>query len=299
MTIASHEPIDVFDYEQVPVGDVTLHVATSGTSGPPVMLLHGFPQTHLAWRHVAADLRRDHRVLCPDLRGYGASDKPPPDAAASGYSKRTMAADVIGLARALGHDRVALVGHDRGALVAFRAALDHPEAVSHLATIGVLPTVDMWRSLHGQGGIFAFHLFLLAHPSDLPQRLIGAAPEVFFGHFLDVWSSTPMPPQVRAAYLAAASTPEAIAAVCADYRSEAFIDAALDEADQAAGRTLSMPVTALWEDPGDAPLPFDPVAVWRSWAPDLATAVLPGGHLLPEACPDQVVDAVRELLQRS
>jgi haloacetate dehalogenase len=203
------------------------------------------------------------------------------------------------VADALGHDRFALVGHDRGALVAFRAALDHPDRVSHLATIGVLPAADMWRSLRGQDGIFAFHLYLLAHPSDLPEQLVGAAPDLFFGHFLDQWARTPMPADVRAAYLAAARTPEAIRAMCADYRADAFADAQLDAADRAAGRTLTMPVTALWEDPGDTPLPFDPVRVWQAWAPDLVTAALPGGHFLPEDCPDEVAAAVRALLRRA
>src|SRR3982751_1252054 len=137
-----------FDYQRMAVGaDVALHVAVGG-SGSPVVLLHGFPQTHLMWRHVAADLAADHTVIVPDLRGYGASDKP--DALSpEGYSKRTMAADIVALARELGHDRFALAGHDRGALVAIRTALDHPRVVTHLASLDVLPTLDMWQVLHG------------------------------------------------------------------------------------------------------------------------------------------------------
>ncbi len=283
--------ISGFSYERIPVGDVRLGVAQGG-AGPPVVLLHGFPQTHLAWREVAVALARDHRVICPDLRGYGGSDKPPGD-----YSKRRMAADVVELARALGHERFALAGHDRGALVAFRAALDHPSAVSHLAVLDVIPVVDLWASLTGTAGVFAFHLFLLAHPSPLPERLLAAAPAEFFGHFLDTWTRDPaaIPPTVREAYLAAASTPEAIAAVCADYRASATVDAADDAADRAAGRRLAMPVAALWQRPVGE-LPFDPAAVWGAWAPDLRTHVLDSGHFLPEERPEEVVAALRGLL---
>src|ERR1700754_1960745 len=166
--------ISGFDYQRVAVGDdVTLNVAVGG-SGSPIVLLHGFPQTHLMWRHVANVLAADHTVICPDLRGYGASDKPA-ERDASTYSKRTMAADVVALARALGHERFALAGHDRGALVAFRAGLDHADAITHLACLDVLPTLDMWEVLHGATASVAFHLFLMAQPPGLPEAMIGAS----------------------------------------------------------------------------------------------------------------------------
>ncbi len=161
-----------------------LNVAVGG-SGSPIVLLHGFPQTHLMWRHVAEDLAADHTVICPDLRGYGASDKPDGD-----YSKRTMAADIVALARALGHDRFALAGHDRGALVAFRAGLDHPDVITHLACLDVLPTLDMWEVMHGTTAAVGFHLYLMAQPPGLPEQLIAGASDAFFGHFLDLWGTT-------------------------------------------------------------------------------------------------------------
>jgi pimeloyl-ACP methyl ester carboxylesterase len=286
-----------FSYDRVPVGEVTLNVAMAG-SGSPVVLLHGFPQTHLAWRHVAADLAVDHLVVCPDLRGYGDSDKPADAPERQVYAKRTMAADILGLMRVLGHGRFALAGHDRGALVAFRAGLDHPEAISYLAVLDVIPAADMWAALSGPAGIFAFHLYLLAHPPGLPERMIGADPDLFFGHFLDTWASQPdtIPADVRAAYLAAARTPEAIRAVCADYRANAFIDNAHDEADRTAGNRLHMPVMALWQDPGEVQLPFDPAAIWKAWAPDLRTATLDCGHFLPEERPGKVTAALRALI---
>src|SRR5436305_3581893 len=148
--------ISGFAYQRVAVDDdVTLNVAVAGT-GSPVVLLHGFPQTHLMWRHVATDLAADHTVICPDLRGYGASDKP-----ASGYDKRTMAADIVAVAQHLGHDEFELAGHDRGALVAFRAGLDHPAKITRLTCLDVLPTLDMWDVMHGTTAAVGFHLYLM------------------------------------------------------------------------------------------------------------------------------------------
>ncbi|MCK9874588.1 alpha/beta hydrolase [Frankia sp. Ag45/Mut15] len=286
-----------FDYTRVPVGEVTLQVAVGG-AGSPVVLLHGFPQTHLAWRHVAADLATDHLVVCPDLRGYGASDKPADDLEHSVYSKRTMAADVVELMRRLGHERFAVVGHDRGAGVAFRAGLDQPEHVSHLAVLGVIPYGDLWTGLSYQADAFLFHLHLMAHPAPFPEQLIGADPDRYFGYFLDTWATEPeaIPTPVRAAYLAAARSPEAIAAVCADYRSGAFVDGLHDQADRAHERQLQMPVVAIGNGLGGAPPPFDFEAVWKSWAPRLHTIVLDGGHLLPEDRPVEVAAAVRDLV---
>jgi pimeloyl-ACP methyl ester carboxylesterase len=286
-----------FDYERIPVGDVRLNVAIAG-SGPPIVLLHGFPQTHLAWRHVAADLAHDHQVVCPDLRGYGDSDKPAGEHGGRTYAKRTMAADVVELMRSLGHNRFALAGHDRGGLVAFRAGLDHPGTISHLAILDVLPAMNMWATLRGTAGVFAFHLYLLAQPTDLAERMIRADPDLFFGHFLDSWLhiSEAIPADVRAEYLAAARAPDAIAAVCADYRASAAVDNADDEADRAQRRRLDMPVTALWQDPGEMVLPFDPAAIWAEWATDLRTATVKCGHFLPEEQPDTIIAALRDLI---
>jgi haloacetate dehalogenase len=282
-----------FDYQRVTVAeDVALNVAVGG-SGSPIVLLHGFPQTHLMWRHVAADLAADHTVICPDLRGYGASDKPAGDA----YAKRTMAADIVALARTLGHDRFALAGHDRGALVAIRAGLDHPEAVTHLASLDVLPTLDMWDVMHGVTAAVGFHLYLMAQPPGLPEELIGAAPDAFFGHFLDIWTQDPqaIPAEVRAAYLRACR--EAVPSIVADYRASAGVDVEHDRADQAAGNQLRMPVTVLQQDWGAA-LGFDAAGIWRAWAPDLEHRTVSCGHFMAEEAPAEVVKALRGLLSR-
>ncbi|MEU1812068.1 alpha/beta fold hydrolase [Micromonospora aurantiaca (nom. illeg.)] len=285
-----------FDYQRIPVAeDVALNVAVGG-SGSPVVLLHGFPQTHLMWRHVAADLAGEHTVICPDLRGYGASDKPAAHTDDT-YAKRTMAADVVALARALGHERFALAGHDRGALVAVRAGLDHPDAVTHLASLDVLPTLDMWDVLHGASAAVAFHLYLMAQPPGLPETMIAASADAFFGHFLDAWAGDPaaMPADVRAEYLRASR--EAVDSIVADYRASAGIDVTHDRADRDAGRRLAMPVTVIQQDWGAA-LGYDAAAVWRAWAPDLEHRTTTAGHFMAEEAPGEISEALRALLKR-
>ncbi|MDU0288914.1 alpha/beta hydrolase [Saccharothrix longispora] len=285
-----------FTEQRVTVADgVSLHVAVGG-SGSPVVLLHGFPQTHLMWRHVAADLAADHTVIVPDLRGYGASDKPAdPDGHA--YSKRTMGRDVVALARALGHERFALAGHDRGALVAIRTGLDHPEAITHLASLDVLPTLDTWDVMRGTSAAVGFHLYLMAQPPGLPEAMITGAADEFFGHFLDVWATDPdaIPADVRAEYLRASR--EAIPSIVADYRASAGVDVAHDRADLESGTVLRMPVTVLQQDWGAA-LGFDAAARWRAWAPDLDHRTVTCGHFMAEEAPADVVKALRDLLAR-
>jgi pimeloyl-ACP methyl ester carboxylesterase len=281
-----------FDYHRITVADgVALNVAVGG-AGTPIVLLHGFPQTHLMWRHVAADLAANHTVICPDLRGYGDSDKP-----ADGYAKRTMANDVVAVARALGHEKFALAGHDRGALVAIRAGLDHPDVVTHLASLDVLPTLDMWDVLHGVTAAVGFHLYLMAQPSPLPETMIGAAPDAFFGYFLDLWSQNPdaIPPDVRAAYLAASR--DAVESIVADYRASATIDVEHDQADRDAKNQLHMPVTVLQQDWGAA-LGFDAAGLWRPWAPDLEHVTVSCGHFMAEEAPAEVIKHLRDLVTR-
>jgi pimeloyl-ACP methyl ester carboxylesterase len=285
-----------FRYRKIPVADgVALNVATAGT-GSPIVLLHGFPQTHLMWRHVAADLAADHTVICPDLRGYGDSDKPS-DTDASTYSKRTMAADIVAAAAALGHERFALIGHDRGALVAFRTALDHPGVVSHLASLDVLPTLDMWDVMHGTSAAVGFHLYLMAQPPGLAETMIAASADVFFGYFLDIWTRDPqaIPGDVRDEYLAASA--KAVPSIVADYRASAGIDVQHDLEDLNSSRRLSMPVTVIAQDWGSA-LGFDAEALWQKWAIDVQHRIIESGHFMAEESPDEISGAIRELLLR-
>ncbi|MFC4147919.1 alpha/beta fold hydrolase [Micromonospora mangrovi] len=285
-----------FDYQRVPVtDDVTLNVAVGGT-GSPVVLLHGFPQTHLMWRHVAGDLATDHTVICPDLRGYGASDKPAARDVDT-YSKRTMAADIVTLAGTLGHERFALAGHDRGALVAIRAGLDHPGTISHLAILDVLPTLDMWDILHGSSAAVAFHLYLMAQPPGLPEQMITASADAFFGYFLDLWARDPgaIPADVRAEYLRASR--DAVDSIVADYRASAGIDIDHDRADRSAGNRLRMPVTVVQQDWGAA-LGYDAAALWHTWAAELEHHTTSVGHFMAEETPAEIIGVLRTLLAR-
>ena len=265
-----------------------------------MLLLHGFPQTHLAWSRVVEALAGSAQVVCPDLPGYGASDPPPGADEPASYAKRRTATTMVSLMRELGHDQFAVVGHDRGALIALRAGLDHPDVVTHVGALDVIPTVDNWTALNGVAGVFAFHLYLLAQPSSLPERMIGADPDLFHGHFLDTWVKVPgaITGEALTAYLDACRNPDVIHAICQDYRASAFVDGGHDDADRQAGRRLTMPTLAMWQDPGDAQLPFDPEQIWRSWANILHTQVLACGHFLPEEQPEKVAAAIQGICSR-
>jgi haloacetate dehalogenase len=285
--------INGFDYLRMAGADeVELSVAVGG-SGTPIVLLHGFPQTHLMWRHVATDLAADHTLIVPDLRGYGDSAKPTGDS----YSKRVMAADIVAIAKELEFPRFALAGHDRGALVAFRAGLDHPNAVTHLLCLDVLPTLDMWDVMRGTTAAVGFHLYLMAQPPGLPEELIEAGADAFFGHFLDSWTNDPtaIPADVRAHYLEACRA--AVPSIVADYRASATIDVTHDQADLAEGNKLRMPVTVIEQDWGTA-LGFDAAGRWQAWAADLHHQTTSSGHFMAEESPAEITTAIRKLLER-
>ncbi|MFF4287563.1 alpha/beta fold hydrolase [Streptomyces sp. NPDC001633] len=285
-----------FETRSIGVADgVELNAAVGG-HGPALVLVHGFPQTHLMWRHVAPLLAEHHTVVCPDLRGYGASSKPEA-VAEDTYSKRTMAADIIGLADALGFDRFALVGHDRGAHVAFRAGLDHPNRISHLGILDIVPTLDTWNVLHGVGAAVAFHLYLMAQPPGLPEQMIANSAETFFGHFLDTWSmsSDAIPAEVRAEYLRACR--DAVPSIVADYRATATVDVGHDQADLDAGTRLTMPVTVVQQDWGQQ-LGFDATAIWQPWVADLQHFTTQAGHFMAEEAPEDIAMLILNLVRR-
>jgi haloacetate dehalogenase len=286
--------IDGFAYQKLSGADgVCLNVAHGG-DGTPVVLLHGFPQTHLMWREVARNLADEHHVVVPDLRGYGESDKPVEDGPAT-YSKRTMALDIMNLMRALGHERFAIVGHDRGALVAVRAGLDHREAITHIGILDVLPTLDTWDVLHGVDAKVAWHLYLMAQPKDLPERMIEAVADEFFASFLDAWDPTgrTFTPELRQHYIDASR--RAVPSIVADYRATAGIDLEMDRADRAASNQLTMPVGVISQDWGSQ-LGFDPTAIWGAWAPNLTYQPIDAGHFMAEEAPAPVTAFLRQLL---
>jgi haloacetate dehalogenase len=266
-----------------------LHFVVDG-AGPPVLLLHGFPQTHVCWDAVARRLADAFTVVRPDLPGYGRSM-----ARRGSLDKRAMAAAVREVMSSLGFERFAVAGHDRGGLVGQRLALDHPEVVSHLAVLDIIPVVDMWDAMTADGALRAYHLFLLAQPADVPERLLRGATKAFVDSFLDGWSTVEgaISRESRAAYHEAFARPEAIRAICDDYRAGATVDLAQDRADRQAKRRIAAPVLVLWQEPNGAPPPFDPLAIWRRWAEDVAGFGLDCGHFLPEERPDQVAHALR------
>lgn len=290
--------IETLSYKFIEVNGIKLRVATGG-SGMPLVLLHGFPETHVAWRYVAPELLKNYTVVCPDLRGYGQSDKPQGDEKHTNYSKRTMAKDIRELMKKLGHDSFAVAGHDRGGLVGFRLALDYPGVVTHLLVLDVIPTVDMWEGLHGIFGVFGYHQFFLAQPADFPEKILQASSKTFLDYTLDSWCKNPrVLSDVRSEYLEAFSNPSSIHAVCEDYRAGAFVDGNDDAKDRAAGKKIDIPVSILWQDPKGMELPFDPLKTWQSWAPNATGKPIDAGHLLPEEKPDEVINAINDLLSR-
>ncbi len=272
----------------VDVGEVTLRVSTQG-SGPPLLLLHGYPQNHLMWAQVAEQLADAFTVVAPDLRGYGASTAPA-DAPAA-YGKRAMAQDALALMAALGHERFDVAGHDRGGRVAYRLALDAPQAVRRLTVLDIVPTAEVWAHADDRFALGYWHWPFLAQPHPVPERLIAADPEFFFldAQFGGVLRTFP----AAADYARAVHDPKVVHAICGDYRAGAGYDRELDEQARAAGRRITCPVQVLWGEQGALPGWYDVLALWRGWADDVVGQGLDCGHFLPEERPAETATALR------
>jgi haloacetate dehalogenase len=278
-----------FGDERRTIGEASYFLAQGG-SGAPVLLLHGFPETHVCWAQVAPRLADGHRVVAPDLRGYGASEAPAGGPRGEGYSKREMAGELVDLMAGLGHDRFAVVGHDRGARVAYRLALDHPDRVTRVALLNIVPTVDQFARMGGGPSLGYWPWFLLAQPAPFPERLIGGDPDALLEHVFGTWPSDPnaIGPESRSAYRRA-MTPATIAAMCADYRASFHLDREHDVEDRTAGRRITAPVLVVTGE--DETQLADAPDAWRAWAEDLTATRLPGGHFVPEESP-RGLDAV-------
>ncbi len=280
-------------------GFVQSRIRTSGTEinlrkggqGPPLLLLHGSPQTHVMWHKIVARLAERFTVVAPDLRGYGDSGKPPGGDNHEAYSKRAMAQDQVEVMAALGFERFAVVGHDRGARVTHRLALDHAERVTKAAVLDIAPTLTMYERTDMAFATAYYHWFFLIQPFDLPERLIGADPDYYMDKKMaalqKAGGEAPFTEEALAEYKRCFRDPETIHAMCEDYRAAAGIDLAHDRADLA--RRIACPLLVLWGAKGVVERSYDVLEVWRERAERVTGRALPCGHFLPEEAPEETL----------
>jgi haloacetate dehalogenase len=275
------------------VNDVTISYVIGG-SGPPLLLLHGHPQTKAIWHKVFDQLAKNFTVVAADLRGYGDSSKPAGLPDHSNYSKRAMAADQVGLMKALGFDRFNVLAHDRGGRVAHRMAVDHPQAVIKLVVLDIAPTLAMYEQTNQVFATKYWHWFFLIQPAPFPETLIQADPFFYIDKVMGNRSAglSPFTPEAMADYKRCLSLPGAIHAMCEDYRAAATIDLMHDRADREAAKRVTMPMLVLWGAEGVIELCFDAIAEWERVANDVRGQALPCGHYVPEEAPGPLLDVV-------
>ena len=284
-------------------GDVELFARTGGDpTKPPLLLLHGYPQTHAMWHRVARRLAADFSLVIPDLRGYGDSAKPGPAAAPEAdhalHSKRAMAGDMAALMSGLGHPRFFVAGHDRGARVAHRLALDHADRIERLALIDIVPTLDMYERVDMRAAIGYYHWFFLIQPAPLPERMIGGDPAFYLRWTLASWGSDGLghiEPEALAEYERCFCRADAIHATCEDYRAGASIDLEHDRASRTANEKIACDLYLLWGSRGLVGKRFDPLALWRARAAGrVEGAAMEAGHFIPEELPDDTARRLRD-----
>ncbi len=272
--------------------DEGVHIhACVGGQGPPLLLLHGHPQTHAIWHRVAPALARYFRLVMADLRGYGDSSKPVGEPDHANYSKRTLARDMLRLMQALGHDRFDVLAHDRGARVAHRLGMDHRVSVRRMVLLDIAPTLAMYEQTSEAFARAYWHWFFLIQPAPLPERLIEADPAAYLRDVMGRRSAglAPFDPRALAAYERGLARPGAAHGLCEDYRAAAGIDLDHDRADRDAGRRLATPLLALWGGQGVVARCFEPLAEWRRVADDVRGGPLPCGHYIAEEAPDALL----------
>ncbi len=273
--------------------------ARLGGQGPPLVLLHGYPQTHAMWHRLAPRLAQDFTLAILDLRGYGSSSIPGDSPDHFTYSKRAMGQDVCDVMDALGYSQFLLCGHDRGGRAAYRLALDEPARVAKLAVLDIVPTYDMWHGLTPELALRAFHWTFLAQPEPWPERMIGADPIGWLEDKIRSWnaSGAVFTPEALAHYRAFFAEPERIHATCEDYRAGATYDLKADEEDRAAGRKIACPTLALWGSAGIPAKGAGPLAIWRTWCTDIRGEAINCGHFLAEETPDSTLAALIPFLK--
>jgi haloacetate dehalogenase len=281
---------DGFDEFDIQTSATTIH-GKRGGSGPPLLLLHGIPETHIMWRHVAPRLAEEFTVVVTDLRGYGASGICDSQADHAPYAMRALADDQVEVMNRLGHDQFAVAGHDRGARCAYRMALDHARTVTALAVLDIVPTAEAFARADQRFAMGYWVWSFLAAQAPVPETLVCGAPETFVDHMLDSWAQRPdvFPPEVRRAYYDQFRDPARVHAICEQYRAAATFDIAHDEADRGRHR-LACPVLALWSAGGPVDTWYDPLTSWRQWADDVTGRPVAGGHFLPEEAPEETAE---------
>jgi haloacetate dehalogenase len=292
--VSASDPADLFagfERSTVDTGEAEIFLRHGG-SGPPLLLLHGHPQSHVMWHRIAPQLAREFTVVAPDLRGYGDSSKPPTADDHEPYSKRAMARDMVAVMRHLGFDRFSVAGHDRGGRCAYRLALDHPERVERLAVLDIIPTGDTFRRADASFALGYWHWFFLAQPFPLPETLIAAAPDAFYFRR----GREAFAPEALEAYRRYVRDAATVHAMCEDYRAGATYDRALDDADKGS-RTIDAPVLALWGRRGYLDGWYDVLAAWREWARDVQGRGIDCGHYLAEEAPDETLEALLAFLR--
>jgi haloacetate dehalogenase len=272
--------------------------ARVGGKGPPLLLLHGFPQTHVIWHRVAPQLADRFTLIAADLPGYGWSDIPESDAEHLPYTKRAMARTIVEAMEQLGHVHFALAGHDRGGRVAYRLALDHPGRLSRLAVLDILPTYNYWERMNRLYALKIYHWTFLAQPSPLPETLIGSNPDFFLKYKMASQTKSKtlqaIDPRALEHYLAPFRDPSRLHAMCEDYRAGAYADYEIDRADVEAGKKITVPMLALWGDAGIASAAATPLDTWKLWAANVSGSPVDSGHFLTEENPDVTAKLLRE-----
>lgn len=269
-----------------------------GGEGPPLLLLHGYPQNHIMWHMVAPKLTDYFTLICPDMRGYGRSDKPAREQNFENFSKRVMAYDMVEVMEILGYKKFSVIGHDRGGRCGYRLALDFPDRLEKLVVLDIVPTYEQLNRLDARGAYGGFHWYFMGQEPGFPEKLIGADPEFYFTFLCNKWAGKedPFTPEARDRYIADFKNPETIRATCDEYRNNARADFEHDKTDKESGHKITCPMLVLWGNLGRPGRNENPLEIWREWAVDVRGRGLACGHFLAEELPDETAAEIKSFM---